>query len=83
MTTTSMPTWPAGTLLTLTPSDTTVYTPAIRQIYVATTGNVAVEDEEGNQVTFVSVPGGFYLTPFFVKKVLATGTTATGLIGFQ
>lgn len=77
------PTWPSNELLTISPSDTTVHEPAIRQIYVANTGNVAVEDEKGNQVTFVNVPSGFYLTSFFVKKVLATGTTANGLIGFK
>lgn len=77
------PTWPSGSLTAITPSNTTTYVPAIRQIYVAVTGSVAVEDVAGNQVTFVSVPAGFYLTPFFVKKVLSTGTTASGMIGFR
>ena len=39
------PTWPPPKLIALSPSDSTVYSPAIRQIYVAATGNVAVEDE--------------------------------------
>ena len=77
------PTWPSPNLLAITKSDTTTYSPALRQIYVGSAGNVAVEDVNGNTVTFTSVPTGFYLTPFFVSKVLATGTTASALVGFQ
>lgn len=77
------PTWPSPKLTTITASDTTVYSPAIRQIYVGSAGNVTVEDTSGNVVTFTTVPSGFYLTPFFVSKVLATGTTASAMIGFQ
>ncbi len=77
------PTWPSGALISIVPSDSTVYQPSIRQIYVAATGNVSVEDEDGNSVTFVNVPSGFYLTPFFVKKVKSTGTTASAMVGFR
>lgn len=77
------PIWPSGQLQTVTASDTTVYSPAIRQLYVGSAGNVAIEDEAGNRVTFLNVPAGFYLTPFFAKKVLATGTTASALIAFK
>ncbi len=77
------PTWPSGQLIGVTPSDVTIYSPAIRQLYVGSAGNVSVEDEAGNTVTFMNTPAGFYLTPFFVKKVLATGTTASALVGFK
>lgn len=77
------PIWPSGQLVAVTASDTTIYSPALRQLYVGSTGNVAVEDEAGNSVVFLNVPAGFYLTPFFVKKVLATGTTASALVGFK
>lgn len=77
------PTWPSGQLTSVTPSDSTIYSPALRQLYVGSAGNVSVEDEAGNTVTFMNAPAGFYLTPFFVKKVLATGTTAGALVGFK
>lgn len=77
------PTWPSGQLTGVTPSDVTIYSPAIRQLYIGSAGNVSVQDEAGNTVTFMNVPAGFYLTPFFVKKVLATGTTAGALVGFK
>ncbi len=77
------PTWPSGQLTGVTPSNSTVYSPALRQLYVGSAGNVSVQDEAGNTVNFMNVPAGFYLTPFFVKKVLATGTTASALVGFK
>lgn len=77
------PTWPSGELTSVTPSDSTTYSPALRQLYVGSTGNVSVQDEAGNTVTFMNVQAGFYLTPFFVKKVLATGTTAGAIVGFK
>lgn len=77
------PTWPSGELTSVSPSDSTVYSPALRQLYVGSTGNVSVQDEAGNTVTFMNVQAGFYLTPFFVKKVLATGTTAGAIVGFK
>lgn len=77
------PTWPSGQLTSVTPSDSTIYSPALRQLYVGSAGNVSVQDEAGNTVTFMNAPAGFYLTPFFVKKVLATGTTASALVGFK
>lgn len=77
------PTWPSGQLTSVTPSDGTIYSPALRQLYVGSAGNVSVQDEAGNTVTFMNAPAGFYLTPFFVKKVLATGTTASALVGFK
>lgn len=77
------PTWPSGQLTGVTPSNSTVYSPALRQLYVGSAGNVSVQDEAGNTVTFMNVQAGFYLTPFFVKKVLATGTTAGAIVGFK
>lgn len=77
------PTWPSGQLTSVAPSDSTIYSPALRQLYVGSAGNVSVQDEAGNTVTFMNAPAGFYLTPFFVKKVLATGTTASALVGFK
>lgn len=48
-------------------------------IYVGGTGNVVVETEDGQTVTFSSVPAGQYIW-LRVRKVL-TSTTATNLVG--
>ena len=73
---------PANSLFSITPNDSTDLPALARQIYVGTGGNVAVKDSEGNTVTHKNVPSGCYLAPFFVVRVLATGTTATDLIGY-
>lgn len=75
------PTWPSGKLVAITKSDTTVYNPAIRQIYVGTTGDVVVEDVSGTTVTFKNVIAGSTLGPFFVSKV-KVATTAADMVGF-
>jgi hypothetical protein len=51
-------------------------------IYVGGAGNVSVVMEDGSTVTFTAPPVGTIL-PIRVKRVRATGTTATLLIGLQ
>jgi len=58
----------------ITPSDVTATT-GIRSIYIQATGNVALEDKQGNAVTFAVTVG--QVLPVQPAKVLATGTTAT------
>jgi len=61
----------------VTPSDTTVFEAS--SIYVGGAGNVAVEPlDGGNTVTFVMLAGS--VVPVRVRRVLATGTTATSLV---
>lgn len=62
---------------TVTPSDSAVI-PATRSLYVGVTGNVAVRMVRGGELTFTNVPVG--ILQLQVDKVLATGTTATGII---
>lgn len=50
-----------------------------RGIYVGTSGNLTVVMAGGQTVTYSNVPVGLW--PWRVKQVLATGTTATGLVG--
>lgn len=76
------PTWPGYNLIAVTPSDATVFSPAVRQLYIGTAGNVTVETDQGSTVTFVSVLGGTYLGPFFIKKIKSTGTTASNIVAF-
>ena len=76
------PTWPGYNLIAVTPSDSTNFSPAVRQLYVGAGGNVTVETEAGTTVTFVNVLGGTYIGPFFIKKVKSTGTTASSIVAF-
>lgn len=64
----------------ITPHDTNpnVYS----AIYVGGAGNVAVVTKNGDTVTFTAPPVGTIL-PVSTSKVLATGTTATLLIGLN
>lgn len=64
----------------LTPSDADEFIDAAVCVYVGASGDVAVEPwRGGNTVTFSLSAGDF--VPVAVRRVLATGTTATGLIG--
>ncbi|MBU9261982.1 spike base protein, RCAP_Rcc01079 family [Burkholderia multivorans] len=67
-----------STAAAITPSDTAAQT--YRAIYVGGAGNVAVKTTGGNTVTFTAPPVGSII-PVEVQQVLATGTTATLLIG--
>jgi hypothetical protein len=68
----------ADTAATVTTSDTgpNVFT----RLYIGGAGNVAVVTEAGNTVTFTAVPVGTQLD-IRVKQILATGTTATNIVG--
>ncbi len=47
-------------------------------IYVGTTGNIAIEDFQGNSFTFSSLPVGFHALK--AKKILNSGTTSANVI---
>ena len=73
---------PASKLVDIAKSDSTVYNPLIRAIYVGVAGDITVVDNEGNSVLFKAVPQGVVLGPFSVAKVMSTGTAASSLVGF-
>ena len=75
------PTWPSATLIAVTKSDSTVYNPPLRQLYIGTTGDVTVETQEGTTIVFKGVPAGAFIGPFFVSKVKAA-TAAGDIVGF-
>lgn len=75
------PTWPGETLITVSPSDSTTYTPAIRQLYIGTAGDVTVTTLSNTTITFKGVGAGSTIGPFFVSKVNAA-TSATDIIAF-
>lgn len=61
----------------VTPSDSTVI-PLTRGLYVGASGDLAVEFANGNQYTYVGLASGI-THAIKVRKVLATGTTATSI----
>lgn len=63
----------------ITPNDTTD-TRTTRGIYVAVTGDVKVDMSDGATVTFTGLSSGA-VHPIAARRVYATGTTATGIVG--
>lgn len=70
---------PAASAVSVTPSDGGDLAQPSRALYVAAAGNLAVRMLTGEAATFASVPAGSLL-PIRVTRVLATGTTATGIV---
>ena len=61
------------------PNDTVPLSVVTRAVYVGQTGDVSVEMQSGQIVTFQNVQGGSILA-IRTLKVRATGTTATGVV---
>ncbi len=73
----------ATKIFAITKSDSTVYFPAFRALYVGGPGDVALLAKGDTvAVTLVAVQAGTLL-PISGKQVLSTGTTATNLVGFR
>ncbi|GGE36307.1 hypothetical protein GCM10007276_12240 [Agaricicola taiwanensis] len=64
----------------VTPSDTAVFVRRPAALYIGGAGDVSVETQNRDVVTFVGVLAGSIL-PIQCRKVLATGTTATAIVG--
>lgn len=65
-----------------TPSDTAVIEPLTRGILVTVAGAVAVEYQDGTTHTIGELAQGV-IHPLQVRRILATGTTATGISVFN
>jgi hypothetical protein len=61
----------------VTPNDTTDIGTVSRGLYVGVAGNLAV-NMSGSGPIVIAVQAGFH--PLSVSRVLATGTTATGIV---
>lgn len=73
---------PARHAVAVTPSDTVDLTaPATKGLYVGVSGAVKVKLMSGQDATFTAVPVGFF--PVSVKRVFATGTTATTMLALS
>ena len=70
---------PAIGMKVITPNDSNIFDPT-RAILLGTTGNLNVVMFDGSTGIIQNVPAGLY--PLSVVKVLATSTTATGIVGF-
>ena len=81
MSTTS--TAPSSKVFAVTPSDSVSFTRVVRQLYVGVGGNITVVNGDDSTATFTNVLGGSILGPFALKRVNATGTTATSIVGFE
>lgn len=66
----------ATSAVAITSSDTTTYSPST--LYVGVTGNLNVVTVQGQTTLFTNVPVGFF--PVLVTKVMASSTTASGLV---
>lgn len=64
-------------MVAVTPSNSTTYTPPLRGLKVATGGNVNLVDAAGSTVLVACIDGDFI--PGYVKQVLSTSTTASGI----
>jgi hypothetical protein len=73
---------PARAAVAITPSDSVALANTTRAIYVGVAGNLRVRLASDDIVTFSGVLAGV-VYPFRVEQVMATGTTAGGLVGLR
>ena len=73
---------PSPLVFAVTPHASTNFPQEVRQLYVGVAGNVAVVNLDDTVVTFQNVNAGTSLGPFYIKRVNATGTTASAIVAF-
>ena len=77
----STPDSTASIAFAVTPSDAADLAMPAKALYIGGSGNVVgIPEDSAASVTFTGVVAGSVL-PVRFKRVLATGTTATGLVG--
>jgi len=73
---------PFGQAVAVTPSDTTdLANGPTQSIFVGGTGTLTVDMYNGGTVQFTAVPAGTTI-PIKVKRIRATGTSATAIVAF-
>ena len=70
---------PAEYAVSVTPSDTVDLAQQSRALYIGTGGNLSVLVLDGSTVLFAGLNAGQIL-PVRIKRVLATGTTASSIV---
>jgi hypothetical protein len=73
---------PARDAAAILPDDGADLPEASRAIYIGGTGSLRVRMVSGATADFAAVQGGL-VYPFRVARVMATGTTATGLVALR
>lgn len=73
---------PASAAAAITPDDVADLAHATRALYVGQGGALAVRMLSGDEVTLAEVQTGM-IYPLRVTRVLATGTTASGLVALR
>ncbi len=73
---------PAVNAADIVPSDAAALPFSTRAIYVGSTGNLRIQLVTGDLVTLTNVQAGSFY-PVRVAQVMATGTTAGGLVGLR
>ena len=64
----------------VTAHDTNELSHVTRELFIGTGGNIVLELKHGDSITLNNVPDGARL-PYRANKVLATGTTASDIVG--
>ena len=78
-----IPSGPGVSAFAVTKSDSTVFSPPTRFLWVGGAGNVAVVmNQDAAAVTFLAVAAGTRLD-ISVTKVMSTNTSATNIIGVR
>lgn len=73
---------PGSHLVAITKSDTTLYNPPLRALYVGGAGDVALlAIGDTIAVTLTAVPVGTTITSVMIEKVMSTNTSATLMVG--
>jgi hypothetical protein len=70
---------PASHGFSVTPSDSALLSETTRGLYVGTAGDIAALMVSGASIALSSVPAGSLL-PLRLTKIMATGTTASGIV---
>lgn len=74
---------PSYKVFAVTPSDSVNFSAEVRQLYIGVGGNVTVVNQDGTTCQFVGLSAGSVIGPFFIKRVNATGTTASSIVAFN
>lgn len=73
---------PARAAFAITPADGVSFAAPARGLYVGTGGSIRVRMVSGDVVDFANAQGGM-VYPLRVDQVMASGTSATGIIGLR
>lgn len=71
--------WSGTDAAEITPDNNTDLVFIPRGVYIGTSGNLRIHDADGEVVTFTNIAAGV-IHPIAPKRILSTGTTASGIV---